>query len=63
MELLYTETMTLKDFVLSKYDSKSGVHAYDRYNVVITSLKYHEWTKGTIHSAEVNLDVSNMLMR
>lgn len=63
MELLSTETMTLKDFVLSKYDSKSGVLDYDWYNAVVSSLKYHEWTKGAIHSSEVNLDVSNMLMR
>lgn len=63
MELISTETLTLKDLALSKYDPESGILDYDWYNAVISSFKYHEWTKGAIHSIEVNLDVSNILMR
>lgn len=63
MELVSTDTLTLKEFVLSKYDPKSSILDYDWYNAIVTSFKYHEWTKGAIHSAEVDLDVSDMLMR
>lgn len=63
MNLVSTEKITLKDFVLSKYDERYGVLDYDWYNAVVTSMKYFEWTNGAIHSTEVNLDVSGQLMR
>ena len=63
MELISTEIMTFKDLVMSEYDSKSGILDYDWYNAIVSSFKYHDWTKGAIHSAEVDLDVSDMLMR
>ena len=63
MELISTETMTFKDLVMSEYDPESGVLDYDWYNAIVTSFKYHEWTKAAIHSAEIDLDVSDMLMR
>lgn len=63
MELISTELLTLKDFALSEYHSESGILDYDWYNAIVTSLKYHEWTNGAIHSGEVDLDLSNLLMR
>lgn len=63
MNLISTETITFKDFALSKYDRNSGVLDYDWYNAVVSSLNYFEWSYGAIHSAEVDLDVSQRLMR
>ena len=63
MNLIGTETITLKEFVLSEYDEDSGVLDYDWYNAVVSSLKYFEWSYGAIHSTEVDLDVSERLMR
>ena len=63
MELISIETLTFKDFALSKYDSKSGILDYDWYNAFVSLLKENEWLYGVINSVNINLDVSNMLMR
>ena len=63
MELISTETMTFKDLVMSEYDAESGILDYDWYNAIVTSFKYYEWKNGAMHSAEVDLDVSDKLMR
>lgn len=63
MELISTESMTLKDFVLSKYNPESGVLDYDWYNAMITSFKRYEWANGAIHSSEITFDISGKLMR
>ena len=36
---------------------------YDWYNAVVRLLNYFEWSYGAIHSAEVDFDVSQRLMR
>ena len=63
MDLISTEVITLKDFVLSEYNADSGILDYDWYNAIVTSLKYFEWPYGAIHSTEVDLDVMDRLMR
>lgn len=63
MNLINTETISFKDFALSKYDINSGVLDYDWYNAVVSLLNYFEWSYGAIQSTEVDLDVSQRLMR
>ena len=65
MELLSTESMTLKEFALSEYDAAYGVSEEDWYQAVIYQLDYFEWAHGAIHSTEVDLNAAerNRLMR
>ena len=65
MELLSTESMTLREFALSEYDTAYGVSEEDWYQAVIYQLDYFEWAHGAIHSTEVNLNAAerNRLMR
>ena len=63
MELLEVQNMTLKEFVLSEYREEYGVIDYDWYNAIITMFKYSEADFGTIHSMDVYMNPSNILMR
>ena len=58
MELIGTESITLKDFALSKYDERYGVSENDWYHAVVYQLEYFEWSYGAIHSTEVDLELS-----
>lgn len=63
MELIHTEVITLKEFVLSEYDKDSGILDYDWYNAVLESMKQLEWSQGVIAGTEFQFDVSDRLMR
>ena len=58
-----SEPLTLKEFLLKKYDPASGVLDYDWYNAMVTALNYFEWEYGAIHSTEIGFDISDRLMR
>lgn len=63
MTLINTEVTTLKDFVLSEYDEKSGILEHDWYNAVIESMKHFEWEYGAIVGSEFQFDIADQLMR
>ena len=65
MELISTESMTLREFALSEYDAVYGVSEEDWYQAVVYQLDYFEWKDGAFHSSEVDLNVAkrNRLMR
>ena len=65
MELLGTESMTLREFALSEYDVGYGVSEKDWYQAVIYQLDHFEWSDGAIYSTEVNMSPAerNQLMR
>ena len=65
MELIGTESMTLREFALSEYDANYGVLEEDWYQAIVYQLNYFEWTEGAFHSSEVELNVAerNRLMR
>lgn len=63
MTLVSTETMTLADLALSRYDARSGILDYDWYNAFITLLNRSEWEYGVIPGSEVPFDLTGQLMR
>lgn len=64
MELLSSETMTMKDLALLKMEADSPVLEHDWYNAVIAMLKNREWSHGAIDcDAMHELNVSYDLMR
>lgn len=63
MELVAEEDLLFKDFALSKYHENSGILEHDWYNAVVDLMNYHAWACGALHSTEINLDLSNQLMR
>lgn len=63
MELTDQSTLTFKDFALSKYNENSGVLEHDWYNAVVELMNYHGWACGALHSTEIDLNLTNQLMR
>ncbi len=63
MDLISTETITLKDLALREYDGSSGVLDYDWYNAFLEQLDYYEWSYGAYSGSEIVFDLSQHLMR
>lgn len=63
VELIGTESLSLNEFVLSKYKEEYGVLEYDWYNAIITMLKNNETSNGAIHGFDVYFDLRGILMR
>lgn len=63
MELTNTKVITLKDFVLSEYNEKSGVLEQDWYNAMLEAMKCFEWSHGAINGSEFLFNFSDQFMR
>ena len=63
MELTRTETITLKEWALSEYETGSGVLEQDWYNAVVEAMKYFEGEYGAIAGSEFSGDLTSYLMR
>lgn len=63
MILANTEVTTLKAFLLSEYNEKSGVLEHDWYNAAVEYLKRSEWEYGAVDGTEFQFDISEHLMR
>lgn len=63
MVLAGTETTTLKELLLSEYQTESGVLEYDWYNAAVAMLNLSEWEYGAVSGTEFTFDLSERLMR
>ena len=63
MELVSEEKLSFEEFALSKYDEEFGILEHDWYNAVVDLMNHYAWACGALQSTEINLDVSNQLMR
>ena len=63
MELVGTETVTLKEWALLEYPKASGVLEQDWYNAVVEAMKYFEWEYGAVSGSELSWDLTGHLMR
>lgn len=63
MVLAGTETTTLRDLLLSEYQTESGVLESDWYNAAVEMLNLSEWEYGAVSGTEFTFDLSDRLMR
>lgn len=63
MELLNQSTLSFKEFALSRYKDNSGILEHDWYNAVVELFNYYAWACGALHSTEIDLDITDQLMR
>lgn len=63
MELIDQKEFSFKELALSKYREDSAILEHDWYNAVVILFNYYGWACGALHSTEINLDLSNQLMR
>ncbi len=63
MQLVETNTLSLKELALSAYSADSGVLESDWYNAVIESMKRAQWNDSAAIGHDFGFDVSRSLMR